>query len=388
MRTPCAEISSHDTRNNLAMTVDMPTDRYRAVVFSAPDRPLEVRHYPPPALQSGELLVKIRCCTLCGSDLHSFFGRRSTPCPCILGHEITGTALALPANEEVLDYAGNKLQVGDRICWSVMAHCGSCPRCLGGLPQKCVSLFKYGHQRLDEAAPFAGGLADVCHLRRGTTVCRVPERLPDGVAALATCAGATVAAALRLAGSIRDRAVLIQGAGALGLLACAMANQAGARSVLVADTAADRLSLAERFGATTTILAGKTRLDEVVRNVTDRGRIDVALEMSGAPEALETGLPMLGLGAVYVLVGGALPSRLAGVPMEHVVKNLITIRGVHNYWPEDLDAAIRFLDKSFDVYPFGDLVGEHFELEEAAEAFRSAATGRFCRVAVVPRQFD
>jgi alcohol dehydrogenase len=356
------------------------------VLFSGPDEPLEVRRFQPPTLQSGELFVRVRCCTLCGSDLHSYFGRRSTPCPCILGHEIVGDVIDLPVEGAVLDYAGNELRPGDRVSWSVMASCGACPRCLGGLPQKCLSLFKYGHQQLDESAPFAGGLADVCHLRRGTTICRVPERLSDDVAALATCAGATTAAALRLAGPVRDRAVLVQGAGTLGLLACAMAHDGGARSVLAVDAIGQRLKLAERFGATATALAGETDLSEIAGQ-TGEG-IDIAMEMSGVPEALEAGIPTLALGGVYVLVGGAMPSRAAGVPMERVVKNLLTIRGIHNYWPEDLEAALRFLDRTHDVYPFGDLVGEHFELEQASEAFHSAATGRFCRVAVVPRRMD
>ena len=354
---------------------------YRAVLFHGPNQPLEVRYQEPPTLGPGEILVRVRCCTLCGSDLHSYFGRRSTPYPSILGHEIVGDVIELPSNEKLLDYAGNRLRPGDRVSWSVMAHCGSCPRCLSGLPQKCVSLFKYGHQRFDETAPFAGGLADVCRLRRGTTICRVPERLADEVAALANCAGATTAAALRLAGPVRDRVVLVQGAGTLGQLACAMASHGGARSVLVTDTNPARLELAERFGATATALAGNRDLSEIVGEM----GIDIALEMSGVPDAVEAAIPALGLGAVYMLVGGALPSRAAGVLMERVVRNLLTIRGIHNYWPEDLDAALRFLDRTYDIYPFEDLIGERFELAEAAEAFRQAETGLACRVAVLPR---
>lgn len=360
------------------------TDRYRAIVFESVDHPAEVRFFPPPTLARGEVLVRVRCCTLCGSDLHSYFGRRPTPSPCILGHEIVGEVVELADREPVLDCSSEPLQPGDRVSWSVMAHCGCCPRCLGGLPQKCVALLKYGHERLDEAAPFAGGLADVCHIRRGTTICRVPGRLSDEVAALANCAGATAFAALRLAGPIRGRSVLIQGAGALGLLACSIAKQAGARSIVVVDTVAKRLRLAERFGATGTAVVGDASLSETIAREAE-GAIDIALEMSGAPEALEAGLPLLAIGGVYVLVGGALPSRPAGVAMERIVRNLITIRGLHNYWPEDLAAVLHFLDLAGDDVPFDDLVGERFELEETPEAFRLAATGRFCRVAVVPR---
>lgn len=354
----------------------------RAVVFCGPQQPLEIRSYPVPSLQPGELLVRVRCCTLCGSDLHSYSGRRPAPSPGVLGHEITGEVLELPPGGAVLDFDGNELQCGDRVSWSVMAHCGRCSRCCHGMPQKCLSLFKYGHQPLNEAAPFTGGLADVCHLQRGTTICRVPGQLSDDTAALATCAGATTAAALRLAGAVAERSVLIQGAGALGLLASAMARDAGARSVLVVDTVADRLRLAKRFGATATALAASSEFAEAARE--QAAGYGIVLEMSGAAEALETGVPALALGGTYVLVGGALPTRLARIPMERIVKNLLTIRGIHNYWPQDLAAALGFLDRTNGTYPFDKLVGAHFELEDTAEAFRIAAVGDFCRVAVVP----
>lgn len=364
----------------------MPLDHYRACVFTGVGQPLETRYYPPPVLAPGEVLVRIRCCTLCGSDLHSYFGRRSTPSPSVLGHEIMGLVLETGGN--VADHSGSRLEPGDRVSWSVMASCGECSRCRGGLPQKCRSLLKYGHEQLDESAPFAGGLADLCHLRPGTTICRVSDRISDGVSALANCAGATAAAAMRLAGPLENRFVLIQGAGTLGLLACAMASEGGARSILVVDPTPARLDLAKRFGATATATIGEAALADVVRSAGGEEGVDVALEMSGAPEAFESGVPALALGGVYVLVGGALPSRPAGIAMERLVRNLITIRGLHNYWPQDLDHALQFLDRTSGVFPYDNLVGERYELAEASEAFLAGAAGRFCRVAVVPRDSD
>ena len=192
-----------------------------AAVFYASDKPLVLERYELPALGPGEVLVRITCSTLCGSDVHTFTGRRGTPVPTILGHEIMGVVEAVDSDQGVCDYSGRPLEVGDRITWSIAASCGDCFYCDHEVPQKCDHLFKYGHEAIVPAHPLSGGLADYCHLAAGTAILRVPESLPDTVACPANCATATVAAALRLGGVCQGQSVLIQGAGMLGLTAAA-----------------------------------------------------------------------------------------------------------------------------------------------------------------------
>jgi len=200
------------------------TETSRAMVFHEAGRPLELKRYPLPRLAEGEVLVRITCCTLCGSDVHTYEGRRSAPLPTILGHEIIGQVAQLPPGPEVRDHQGVPLDLGDRITWSVAASCGGCFFCNDGLPQKCKGLFKYGHERISERHQLSGGLAEHCHLAAGTAIFRLPSELSDAVACPANCATATVAAAMRYSGDQRDRVVLIQGAGMLGLTAAAMAT--------------------------------------------------------------------------------------------------------------------------------------------------------------------
>src|SRR5262249_62070482 len=116
-----------------------------------------------------------------------------------------------------VDHEGRPLQMGDRVVWSLAVGCGACFFCAHELPQKCAHLVKYGHAAIGEAHTLSGGLATHCHLLRGTAVYRAPEEVPDLVACPATCATATVAAALRQAGDVEGATVLIQGAGMLGL---------------------------------------------------------------------------------------------------------------------------------------------------------------------------
>lgn len=359
----------------------------KAMVFEGPGRPLVMREFALPALAAGEMLVAVSCATLCGSDLHTFEGRRDTPCPTILGHEIIGRIAELPPGDPPVDLLSHRLAVGDRVTWSVAASCGDCFTCDRGLPQKCERLFKYGHEPIDKRHPLSGGLAEHCHLAPGTAVLRLPDELPDEVACPANCATATVAATLRAAGEVRGGAVLVQGAGMLGLTAAAMARSHGAREVIVVDPDANRLERAARFGATHTIhlrLDHAQTLTDVVADATAGHGVDAALELSGDPAAVEAGLPLLRIGGHYVWVGAVFPGRAVALPAEQVVRRLLRIEGVHNYTPADLCYAVRFLADNHGRFPLAELVGGRFPLADAEAAFRHASATRSPRVAVVP----
>lgn len=367
-------------------SVTKPATKSRAMVFEGPGRPLELKQFAPQTLGAGELLVEITCTTICGSDLHSYEGRRETPCPTILGHEIIGRIAELRPGDPPLDLLGHPLALGDRVTWSVAASCGACFYCERSLPQKCEHLFKYGHERTDPRHPLSGGLAEHCRLARGTAILKIPDSLPDEVACPANCATATVAAAMRAAGDVRDRVVLVQGAGMLGLTAAAMARHAHASAVIVSDVDQQRLAWAERFGATHTALIEPegTELVELVARLTGGRGVDVALEMSGSVAAIEAGLTQLRIGGRYILVGTVFPTRDIALQPEKLVRRLLRIEGVHNYAPADLIRAVEFLAATQAEYPFAQLVTRRFPLVEADAAFRFALETKAPRVAVIP----
>jgi threonine 3-dehydrogenase len=359
------------------------TDTSRAMLFHESEQQLELRRYSLPRLDKGEVLVRVTCCTLCGSDLHTYEGRRTTPCPTVLGHEILGLVAKLPSECVVCDYEGTPLEVGDRVTWSVTASCGNCFFCKDGLPQKCEHLFKYGHERVSDRHPLSGGMADYCHLAAGTAILRVPTNLSDAVACPANCATATVAAAMRYAGSCKDRAVLIQGAGMLGLTAAAMAVSDGAREVVVCDTVTERLQRARRFGATRTVnAADEAALRTAVNEATSGRGVDLAVDMSGSPAAIEAGVGLLRIGGRYVFVGAVCPTRPISISAETIVRNLLSIQGVHNYAPQDLHKALQFLQEGHEQFPFEELVGETFALEDATAALAHTSRSGALRVAL------
>ena len=358
----------------------------RAMVFDGPSTPLRAAEFPLPVLRTGEVLAEVTMCTLCGSDIHSFRGARATACPTILGHEILGRVAQLPPGEIITDALGQEISIGDRITWTITASCGQCYWCHSGLPQKCDSVFKYGHQRITDDHPLSGGLAEFCHLAAGTTIICVPTELPDAVACPLNCATATVASAFRYAGDCADRTVLIQGAGMLGLTASAMAQTLGALHIISTDIDQSRLTMAEGFGSTTTICVanGVTDLRTHVAELTSGRGVDVAFEMSGSAAATETAIDMLRIGGRLILVGAVYSDRPVQLDAENTVRKLLHIQGVHNYTPQDLVTGLCFQQQSHANFSFSNLVQDDYRLDQAQLAFDAAVSGRACRVAVRP----
>jgi threonine dehydrogenase-like Zn-dependent dehydrogenase len=332
----------------------------RAVLFHGPDRPLELVHADGPEPRGAELRVRILCCTLCSSDLHTHAGRRREPTPTVLGHEILGRIEAFGPDAPRRDLRGQPLEAGARITWSVAASCGGCFFCADGLPQKCARLFKYGHVQVTRAEPFAGGLADCILLRPG-------------------------AAAVRAAGgALAGKSILILGAGLLGLTAAAMAHAAGAHAVLVCDPDAARRQRALAFGATHAVSDETEVLAGAIASASAGRGADVVLEFAGVPAAVTAALEHARIGATVVLAGTVRPTAPVAVEPERIVRRQLTIRGVHNYAPVDLASALDFLAGPARTYPFSSLIGPSFPLEAADAAFEHAHAHPGTRVVVTP----
>ena len=347
----------------------------QAAVFGGAGQPFSFQSFDRPHLSAGEALVQIDCCTLCGSDLHTIVGKREVDTPTILGHEIIGRLVDV--TDGLCDMDGEPLNVGDRVSWAIAASCDDCFFCRVGLPQKCETLFKYGHQTIASAVPLSGGLATHCHLVRGTKIVRIPDAISDRVASPVNCATATVAAALRVAGDCEGKSVAVFGTGMLGLTAVAMLRLRGAAQVVGVDTDPRRLILARQFGATSTDLQ---ELDSLTHG---RG-CDLALDMSGDHRAIQQALASLRIGGRLVLVGSVFPSEDLPVQPQDLVKRLIRIEGIHNYTPDDLRAAVDFLEIAHARFPFESLVAREYSLQDLSQAVREAIDERPIRVAVRP----
>ncbi|MFT5527555.1 MAG: putative phosphonate catabolism associated alcohol dehydrogenase [Pirellulaceae bacterium] len=361
------------------------SDSCLAALFHQAGEPLRLQEVAIPKVESGEALVRVDCCTICGSDLHTITGARTEPTPSILGHEILGTVCEI-GDSPLVDISGKTIEPGDRVTWSTCISCGECDRCSRGLPQKCRQVAKYGHEVAEGRYALSGGLAEYVLLRTGSAIAKVPDGVPDEVICPVNCATATVAAALRTAGSYRGKRILVMGAGMLGLTASAMAKSGGAAGIAVCDVNSHRLDFAERFGADQLFHCSDDSAEfqnQMKRFAVDNS-FDVILELSGSPNAVECACLLADIGASIVLVGSVMPTRLVSLEPERIVRNWLSIQGVHNYAPQDLETAIAFLAASHGSYPFADLVEETFSLSEVNAAIDFALINRPIRVAVRP----
>ncbi|QEO09143.1 alcohol dehydrogenase catalytic domain-containing protein [Protaetiibacter larvae] len=354
-----------------------------ALVFRGLSHPFERIAVPELVLHPGEALVQVELATVCGSDLHTVSGARSAPAPLVLGHEQVGRIVALGPGRAARTIDGERLAVGDRVVWGVAVDCGACRMCRRGMPHKCESLQKYGHQRMRRGWELNGGIATHVHLIARTPVMRVPETLPAEVLAPASCATATVMAALAAAEEQRPLAgelAVVSGCGMLGLTAVAAASEAGA-TVVAIDPDPQRRALAQEFGAAVVAEPGVGALRAALLAASRRGRsrgeasapgFGVAWELSGANRAIETLFDCADIGASIVLVGSVFPAPPVSFSAEGVVRRLLTVRGVHNYRPEHLERAVRFLER-VDASAFAALVGQVVPLDRAEEALSAPA---------------
>jgi len=346
-----------------------------AMVWPGEGHAHEAVAVPGVRLAPGDVLVEVELATVCGSDIHTVLGHRQAPAPLVLGHEQVGRVIALGrGGAKTTD--GHRVSLGERVVWSVAVPCGRCVRCRRGLPQKCLSLQKYGHERMRRGWELSGGFATHTHILDGTPLVRVPEDIPAEVLAPASCGTATVAAALEAAGEIvpLDGAlVLIAGAGMLGLTAAAMAVEAGAR-VVVSDPLPERRDAVLAFGASGVAdpyadAGSPSGLAAVLAKVGGRAPAPtIALELSGNPAAVRSLLGAIDVGGVLVLVGSVSPGPELSIVPEQLVRRLLTIRGVHNYAPRHLEQAVAFLVQNWRSYPFAEQVGETFPLEAVDRA--------------------
>lgn len=343
---------------------------------------------PGVRLAPGDVLVEVEVATVCPSDVRMYHGARHAPAPLVLGHEQVGRVIAL-GRGGAKTTGGQRLAIGDRVVWSAAVPCRRCARCRRGFPQRCVSLQKYGHERMRRGWELSGGFATHTHILDGTPIVQVPDDIPAEILAPASCSTATTAAALEAASGIvplEDALVLISSAGQHGLTAAAMATEAGAR-VVVSDPVPERREAAAAFGAVAVAdpcaaAASPAGLAAALARVGGRGAAaNVVLELTGAPATVTTLLSAIDVGGVLVVTGSAPAGPDANAVPQKLVQGLLTVRGVHDYAPRHLEQAVDFLVRAWQTYPFADQVGATFALSDVDAALSSPTP---LRVAVRP----
>ncbi len=350
----------------------------KAVIFNGQGLPFEFITRQVPFIKPGEVLVKTLYTTLCGSDIHTYCGRRMEPPHVVLGHEIVGTILWIDPAHPGKDFRGNPIEVGDMITWSIFSVPAGIIAPRPDMPQKSNHLFKYGHVLAEGDDVFNGGLADYCILRSNTALIKISPSIPLKVAATISCAHSTVMGALRIAGDITDKKIIVFGAGLLGLSCVAMCKEAGAAWIGVVDQDTTRLTWSEKFGANLAYPFPGENLTTPL----PWPDADIVFDMTGNPQAMKMGIDSLAVGGCAVWIGAVFPEKPVPVDGQKIVRKLLQIRGLHNYNYEDFLNATSFIENNYRKYPFEDLVEKEYPLDSIEEAFAFASKNKPVRVGI------
>ena len=355
----------------------------------APKQRIEVREFAAPALVAGAALLRTARSEVCGTDVHLWHGRLSgVPYPIIPGHVSAGVLESIRGPLPSLD--GSRLREGDRaVFFDVHRTCGRCRACtIHGTPTRCASRRVYGITDPAEEGLF-GGWAEAIYLEPGVGIARLPDAVEFDDYIGAGCGLLTAVHIIERAGLRPGDTVVVQGAGAVGLSAVALARQGGAGLVLTVGAPADRLALARRMGADRVFdlcatTAGQ-RLEEV-RALTHGEGADIVIEAAGSPRAIEEGLTLVRDGGRYIVAGHYTDAGTSSINAhQHINRKHLEIRGCWGSGPGHFLRALTILERYAASVPWREIGARTYGLGSLNDAIADAEAMRIPKALVDPQ---
>jgi L-idonate 5-dehydrogenase len=330
-----------------------------AVLHGARD--IRIEPYRQPDLRPGMVMLRSRRVGICGTDLHYYeHGYNATfvpDRPFILGHELTGEVVAVADDVEMV-------KPGQRVAVNPARGCGFCAYCKGGQINLCRKTIMLGSA--STTPPTDGALAefltvraDQCHL--------LPDDMDDGAGAMMEPLSVALHAVKR-AGTVSGKRVLVTGGGTIGLLVALTARAFGAVPVAVSDIVSARRSKAIELGVDVALDPAAPDLADQVRELTGLG-FDMVFEASGAARALRSAFDLVRPGGTIVQIGTVGTADIP-IPVNQLMVREINFRGSMRYG-DTFDEAIRLVAaERIKVQPF---VNHVFALEDSVKALEFAA---------------
>ncbi|MFE4828429.1 L-threonine 3-dehydrogenase [Streptomyces sp. NPDC056672] len=341
----------------------------KALVKSGPGEGLDFVDVPAPVPGRHDVLIRVLRTGICGTDLHIFEGNawaaRTVTTPRVIGHEFVGEIVETGASV-------GGLPPGQLVSAEGHLTCDTCVNCRADKKHLCLAAQGLGVQR-------DGAFAEYVVLPARSVWVHRPG-VPLDVAAIFDAFGNAVHIADAF--PVRDRTVLVTGAGPIGVMAAAVALHRGARLVAVSDISPFRLDLARRAGAHLVINAGHGPIDTAVALGAENG-FDIGFEMSGDPAGLRDLIGAMAHGGRIGVLG--LPDEDIPTDWSDIALRMLTIQGisgrkVFDTWHTMADLLDQGVDPSFTIT-------DHFAAEEYEKAFATAAEGDAGKVILdwVPR---
>jgi len=342
-----------------------------AAVLLGPER-LEVRRVPVPRPAAGEVLVRIRAATTCGTDV-KVFRRGGHPrmlqVPTLFGHEMAGTV-------EQVGTGVSGVAPGDAVVIANSAACGQCRRC------------RQGRENLCPRIEYLNGAFAQYVLVPPRFVTRSLHRIPPGLAFERAALAEPLACVLHGLDACalspgHDAEVVVYGAGPIGLLFVAALARERHR-VLLADPNPGRLAVGTRMGAAATLcIARGGGQAAAVRAATRDGEgADVAVDCTGMPEVWLDAIGTVRSGGLVNLFGGCAPGTSVPLDTQRLHYEEITIKGVYHHHPATFARALELLgDPGF---PAGELLSATRPIAALEDALRSMMRKETLKVVITP----
>lgn len=286
----------------------------KALVKAKPEPGLWLDDVEVPTAGDGEVLIRVRKTSICGTDLHirrwDAWAQATIPTPMVVGHEFMGEIAEL--GDRVVG-----LEVGQRVAGEGHITCGHCRNCRGGRREFC-------HNHISVGVTRQGAFAEYVVLP-AQNVFPVPAHIGDDVAAVLDPLGNATHTALRF--DVVGEDVLITGAGPIGVMATAIVRHIGARHIVVTDVNRYRLDLAARHGATRVVDVSAEGLAPVMEELAMTEGFDVGLEMSGVESAFNQMLDVMNHGGRIAVLG--IPSGPMTLDVNDVIFKGLQIQGIY-----------------------------------------------------------
>jgi len=355
----------------------------------APRVPVEVREFPEPELPPGSALLATAFSEVCGTDVHLWHGRLSgVPYPIIPGHVTTGTLERIRGS--LTDVQGNPLREGDRVAFfDVHRTCGRCLACTAHrTPTRCPSRRVYGITDSASEGLF-GGWSEKVYLEPGVVIAHLPANVSFEAYIGGGCGLLTSVHIIERARLSLGDTVVVQGAGAVGLSAAALARRSGAGQVVVIGAPRSRLDLARRMGADEVIDLDGTADERLERVLALTGGLgaDVVIEAAGSARAFEEGVRLARNGGAYVVAGHYTDVGDSTINAhQHINRKHLDIRGCWGSEVGHFLRALQALERFGTEVPWHDVGPRAYGLDELNEALQAAADYALPKALVDPRR--
>ena len=334
----------------------------RALVKARAEPGLWLEDVAEPEVGINDVLIRVRRTGICGTDLHIHswddWAQRTIPVPMVVGHEFVGRVVGVGSN--VSDF-----REGDLVSGEGHVVCGRCRNCMAGRRHLCAHTIGLGVNRPGAFAELVAlPMTNIWHHRPG---------IDEEVASIFDPFGNAMHTALAF--PVLGEDVLVTGAGPIGCMATAIVRYAGARHVVVTDLNPYRRELAARMGATIALDPRERDLDDVQRELGMTEGFDIALEMSGSAEALNSSIANMAHGGRVAVLG--IPSGETSIDLERIVFNMLTVKGIYGREMYETWYQMSVLVESgLDISAVITHRFSHRDFEEAFAAARSGDCGK------------